>query len=757
MRDGSSLTCPVQHLSQPPKPLLRWAAALVMLLLASSTWAVQSRPTTPAAHPRRPAAKDSSAQPKSDADWEKYSGVIAELAKIQTKLQQELQFPAPRGQSRLLPLLPESTVLVAALPNYGDTLHQAAQIFQREREENATLRNWWKNDVGADGKKIDDALDRIYQLSQYLGDEVVLSGSMRGKSPAPLFLAEIKKPGLKELLLQVDKELSDKGKPALRVLEPKDLAAASAAGEDHPGDNPIVLVRPDYLVVAFDLATLRESNSQLEKNSSSFTSTAFGQRMAQAYSGGAGVVLSVDLQKILAALPQKNDKELMAFQNAGFADMKYLIWEHKDMAGRSTSQTELSFTGPRRGVASWLARPARLGGLDFISPKSPMVIALELKNLAEIFEDVREMATASNPDAFAPLVMAEGQMQINIKQDLLSKLAGEIVLALDPSVKEQPEWKVALRVNDTRALQQTFARLLATVPVESHQQEENGVMYRSIVVPSGPKPLEITYAFVDGYLLVAPSHTAVAEAVQAHRDGGSLARSADFQSWLAPGHSAEASGFVYQNLGPMLAPMMAQMPADMGRMLSQIYSGTQPTVLWLYGENTAIREAHSSGSFDMGMMLVGAAVAIPNLIRSKNAANESAAVSTVRTLNTAEITYATTYPKKGYARSLALMGPAPNGNCDEAQISPAHACLLDGTLGCSTGLWCTKNGFKFRVTGICTTLTCSNYLAVATPLSEAAGMKSFCSTSDAVIRMRTGPPLTSLTVAECQKWKPLAE
>ena len=752
MRHGSSPNQPGQHLLQTPMPLLQWTAALIVLLLASSTWALQSKPAAQATHPRRPAA-NAPAQQKPDADWEKYSGVIVELAQLQTKLQQELQFPAPRGQSRLLPLLPESTLVVAALPNYGDTLRQAAQIFQREREENATLRNWWKNDVGADGKKIDDVLDRIYQISQYLGDEIVISGSSRGKSPAPLMLAEIKKPGLKDLLQEVDKELSDKGKPALRILEPQDLAAATEA---HPGDDPIVLVRPDYILVAFDLATLRESNSQLDKNHSSFASTAFGQRMVQAYSGGAGVVFGADLQKILAALPQKNDKELMAFQNAGFADMKYLVWEHKDVAGRSTSQAELSFTGPRRGVASWLAKPAALGGLDFVSPKSPMVIALELKNPAEIFEDLREMATATNPDAFAPLVMAEGQLQINIKQDLLSKLAGEVVLTIDPSVKGQPEWKVALRVNDTTGLQQTFARLLAAMPVESHQQEENGLMYHSVVVPSGPKPMEITYAFVDGYLLVAPSHRAVAEAVQAHRDGGSLAKSTEFQSWLAPGHSAEASGFVYQNLGSMLAPMMAQMPPDMGRMLTQAYSGGKPTVLWLYGDNTAIREAHSSGSFDMGMMLVGAAVAIPNLMRSKIAANEAAAASSLRTVNTAELTYATTYPKKGYARNLAVMGPAPNGDCSESQVSSAHACLLDEALGCNTGLWCTKGGFKYRVTGSCTTLSCSNYLAVATPVSDAAGTKSFCSTSDAVIRMHAGPPLTSpITVAECQKWRPL--
>ena len=117
-------------------------------------------------------------QPFSPDDLKKYSGVLTELGQFFQKIHTNVQFPAPRSQSRLLPLLPESTVLYAGFPNYGEASHQALAVFHQELKENAKLRAWWEQgDMATQGPKIEDALEKIYQLSQYLGDEIVVGAA----------------------------------------------------------------------------------------------------------------------------------------------------------------------------------------------------------------------------------------------------------------------------------------------------------------------------------------------------------------------------------------------------------------------------------------------------------------------------------------------------------------------------------------------------------------------------------------------------
>jgi hypothetical protein len=109
-------------------------------------------------------------QPFSPDDLKKYSGVLTELGQFFQKIHTNVQFPAPRSQSRLLLLLPESTVLYAGFPNYGEVSHQSLAVFHQELKENAKLRVWWEQgDMAKEGPKIEDALDKIYELSQYLG------------------------------------------------------------------------------------------------------------------------------------------------------------------------------------------------------------------------------------------------------------------------------------------------------------------------------------------------------------------------------------------------------------------------------------------------------------------------------------------------------------------------------------------------------------------------------------------------------------
>jgi hypothetical protein len=707
-----------------------------------------------------PSTYSQNAPTASDATWnaflQKHPGLVPEFALLMDKLQHGVQFPPPRNQSRLLLLLPQSTMLYAAFPNYGEASHQALTIFQQQLKDSAVLRDWWQHGEMAEAApKIEDSFDKFYQLSQFFGNEIVFSGSITAHPdhPSLLIVAEARKPGLKPFLQQMVKDLAGKSKPPIRVLDLQELATGKETAP--PGQELQVLVRPDFVVAALDLDALRSFNAQLDRQTPQFVATPFAQRLQQAYQGGAEVLAAADLQTLLKQIPLGPSQNQAVFQRTGFGDMKYLVWEHKSAPGQPPSQTELSFLGPRRGVASWLAAPAPLNSLDFVSPKAIFASTVLLKNLGEIFDDVKDLSTASNPTALAMLDPMEQSLHLSLKNDFLSHLAGEITVELDSVTEPVPVWKAILRVNDPDHVQATFAKLLATVPVMAQQSEEQGITYHSLRIPSPQKSTDIAYAFVDGYLVIGSSRETVVESVRLHKSGESLAKSKKFLAALPPGHSTEASALMYQDPIAMTALRLRALSPQIADSVSHLMGESSPAVVCAYAEPDAIRGVSSSGGVDAGLILFGAAIAIPNVLRAKTSANESAAVSMLRTVDTAQISYSVTYPERGYARDLASLGPDPR---DPDAASADHANLISLPLGndiCTATTWCTKAGFRFRMTPVCRKQPCDEFVAVGTPLTGDQGVRSFCSTSDGVIRFKLGPVTSPVTPSQCRSWPPL--
>ncbi len=126
----------------------------------------------------------------------------------------------------------------------------------------------------------------------------------------------------------------------------------------------------------------------------------------------------------------------------------------------------------------------------------------------------------------------------------------------------------------------------------------------------------------------------------------------------------------------------------------------------------------------VAIILIIAAIAIPNLLRSRIAANEASAVGSLRTLNTAEITYNTTYPTVGFT-GLSALGPASGGGA----ATSANASLIDANLASGT-----KSGYSFGVTAG-TTTPISSYESAAAPLTPGTtGQRYFCSDASGVIQ-----------------------
>ena len=146
----------------------------------------------------------------------------------------------------------------------------------------------------------------------------------------------------------------------------------------------------------------------------------------------------------------------------------------------------------------------------------------------------------------------------------------------------------------------------------------------------------------------------------------------------------------------------------------------------------------------VAIILIIAAIAIPNLLRARMAANESSAVASVRTINTGMITYNATYPTVGFAATLsALGGTAP------CTPSSTTACLIDSVLSAGS-----KSGYNFAATGSGGP-PATTYYATGVPATvNETGTRSFCSYSDAVVRVQpSGAAIASL--AACQALTPL--
>jgi len=136
----------------------------------------------------------------------------------------------------------------------------------------------------------------------------------------------------------------------------------------------------------------------------------------------------------------------------------------------------------------------------------------------------------------------------------------------------------------------------------------------------------------------------------------------------------------------------------------------------------------------VAIILIIAAIAIPNLLRSRIAANEASAVGSLRTLNTAEITYNMTYPSVGFACSLGSLAPTSGG----AAASSTAAGLIDANLASGT-----KSGYTFTV-GNCTGTPKSNYQYAAAPVSPGTtGQRYFCTDTSGVIQYNASAAITT--------------
>jgi prepilin-type N-terminal cleavage/methylation domain-containing protein len=129
----------------------------------------------------------------------------------------------------------------------------------------------------------------------------------------------------------------------------------------------------------------------------------------------------------------------------------------------------------------------------------------------------------------------------------------------------------------------------------------------------------------------------------------------------------------------------------------------------------------------VAIILIIASIAIPSLLNARRSANEAAAATAIRTINTAQISYNSAYPTVGYASTLGALGGTtclpPNS---------ASACLIDSQIASGT-----KNGYTFTLSGVTGTPGATYQIIGSPTVPNQTGVRYFCSFADGAVRAAT--------------------
>jgi len=542
----------------------------------------------------------------------KYLALLGDFALLQKQIE-AIPGPGLRYSSDLLPYVPDHTAVYAAIPNLAATLGEASQLFQDRLQQSPALRSWWKEQQHGKGPKLSDVVGQLQSFSSYLGDEIVFAVAKDGANySSPVVLAKVRQPGLEGFLKTEMKRLNTDGtQPALQMV--RDPWTATSV----PGRPFLVYVKNDVFVASPDIAELRSAVTRLQQSSAShFSETPLYQQVVHSYQQGAGWLLCADMEQIVAQHVQEgSDKPLPA----GIGDVRYLMMERREVAGKTENRAALTFASERRGIASWLAAPAPMGALEFVSPDASMVNAAVTKNPRSIMEDMFQMMGSHDTDFAQDLSKFEAKTGVSVLDDITAPLGGEIAFAFDGPVLPTPRWKVIFEVYDPARMQSTVGKLVDSFNREAHssdgslqlaQQQTGSQTYYTIRNSKQPN-FEIDYTYVDSYLIAGPDIATLSRAIRDHQSGNTLTHSQTFQGLLPSDGYTHFSAIFYHNIGPVVGPLVDQiksfgnLTAQQQKSIATLQANTTPGLIYVYGEPQRIVVASDTGfmGFDLGTLM----------------------------------------------------------------------------------------------------------------------------------------------------------
>lgn len=534
---------------------------------------------------------------------EQYDRLLAELTAASADIDSQIERPGLRYSTRLLDLSPADTKVFIALPNLAKNLGETQALLDQKLAESETLRQWWQDNFSSDAErqKVHDLIDRISELGSHLGPEIAIavakSGTGSESETEPVLTAEIQNEAAfrAALTAELDRLAGEPGEHKhIRIVE--SLPATATPGEDK---ELLLYVGTDLFVASPNAALINQVVAN-GTGSNPFVASAFRNRVAASYQDGAGWLFSADLATLIgestAVTKGQDSEDHQMAESLGILDLDQFIVERRDMEGRTETRAVLTFKQARRGVAAWLAEPAPMRSLDFVSPDANAAAAFVVKNPATLLDEL----LAANPKFAVELAQAEAKEGFRLRDDIVAPLGGEFALALDGPVLPKPSWKFVAEVYDPATLQHTIELTVERLNRELTKNGKGGVTLSTETrggrtwhaITSEDLGMSIHYAFEGGFLVAAPSRTLIERAFSGRESGATLGRSERLKNLLGTDGQVNVSALVFQDLGALakqgakFIPQKALDSKEANPLRS--FLGQGPSAIYAYAEEDRI-------------------------------------------------------------------------------------------------------------------------------------------------------------------------
>jgi hypothetical protein len=552
-------------------------------------------------------------------DAEVHRQLLRELTSLQKAVAAAVDQAPPRTSTFLLDLAPADTFVYAAMPNITDGLADARAAFEERLAASPVLNEWWQTQVVATGVEgeIDQMLDRLQPLGEAFGEEAVVAvpqSVMEGHA-TPLFMAELDDADSfrAELEALVEKANDEAGGAAEVVIVGDPRTAPPTAAD------VIVWVAGELFAASSDLDSLKALADRVDDPAArTFAGTRLHTRLAESYANGVSWLLGADVNAVISgALATMPADEAAVAERLGVLDITTLIVErHRDGDWYATN-AELLFSARRKGIMAWLAAPAPMGSLEFVSPQAYVAAAAVTRDPAEMFDELLAILAERDPDAWAELQLSQEQIGIDLRDGLAATLGGEATFALDGPMLPVPSWKLIVEVYDPATLVHTLGSAIAQLntelagqgeaPVQLDEESSSGRTYYTLR-REGLDGLAV-FTAIDGYMVFGPNRAVVDQAIAQRASGATLARSDAFRAMLPDNGYTDCSAIVYRDLGGLMSAVPAEL-MEQFELAGAVGDGLSTGLVCVFGGDDRITISATGGSLLGIGSVLGLATAI---------------------------------------------------------------------------------------------------------------------------------------------------